>query len=277
MAWWGTAFGGAVGLAIGGPLGALVGAVIGRGIDRGAAGEPLFGGATPEDRARLKEHFFETTFAVMGHLAKADGRVSTAEIAYAESVMDRMALSAAMRRAAILFFNEGKAPAFDLMGALAELRRAGLERGPLLQIFLEIQLGAVYAETEPTQGQRQILERIRGALRMPLSTYRRIERLVQIQQRILGGLGAKPGAGRSGPRAPGTAGPGPLAGAYATLGVEPHASDAEVKRAYRRLMNVHHPDKLVARGMPEEALKLAAQKTHEIRRAYETVSRARAA
>ena len=41
-------------------------------------------------------------------------------------------------------------------------------------------------------------------------------------------------------------------------------------------MNRHHPDKLASRGLPEEALKLASQKTQEIRRAYETVTRARA-
>lgn len=281
MGWWGTALGGALGFAVGGPVGALFGAVVGRGLDRGAARADLFRGVTAADRARLKERFFETTFAVMGHLTKADGRVSKSEIAFAESVMDRMGLSAAMRRAAILFFNQGKAPGFDLMASLGELRRAGFAQGPLLQIFIEVQLGAAYADGEPTRGQREILERIRRALQMPLASYRRLERMILIQQRVLGGLGANPGAGwgggtgsQGGARGPG---PDPLARAYATLGVESNASDAEVKRAYRRLMNRHHPDKLVSRGVPEEALKLASQKTQEIRRAYETITRARAA
>lgn len=281
MGWWGTAFGGAVGLAVGGPLGALVGAAIGRGLDRGAARVDLFGGATASGRARLKERFFETTFEVMGHLTKADGRVSAPEIAFAESVMDRMELSAALRRAAILCFNQGKAPGFDLMGSLSGLSRAGLGQGPLLQIFLEVQLGAAHADGEPTAGQREILERIRRALQMPLASYRRLERLILIQKRVPGGFGANPGAGRSGGSRSQGASRGraldPLAGAYATLGVEPGASDAEVKQAYRRLMNRHHPDKLASRGMPEEALKLASQKTQEIRRAYEAIARTRAA
>jgi len=280
MRWWGTALGGALGLALGGPIGALAGVIIGQGLDRGAARADLFGGATAADKARLKERFFETTFAVMGHLTKADGRVSKSEIAFAESVMDRMALSAALRRAAILFFNQGKAPGFDLAAALSELRRAGLDRGPLLQIFLEVQLGAAHAEGDPTAAQRAILERIRAALQMPLVDYRRLERLILIQQRVAGGFGVNPGTWRGGgARSQGAArgaGPDPLAAAYATLGVEPVASDAEVKRAYRRLMNRHHPDKLASRGLPEEALELASQKTQEIRRAYETVTRARA-
>ena len=63
--------------------------------------------------------------------------------------------------------------------------------------------------------------------------------------------------------------------AYAVLGVEKDASDAEVKRAYRRLRSQHHPDKLVSKGLPEEMMKVATQKTYEIRQAYERVREAR--
>ena len=49
------------------------------------------------------------------------------------------------------------------------------------------------------------------------------------------------------------------------------ASAGEVKKAYRRLMNQHHPDKLVAKGMPEEMMKLATEKTQEIKLAYELI------
>ena len=64
--------------------------------------------------------------------------------------------------------------------------------------------------------------------------------------------------------------------AYAVLGVAPKATDAEVTRAYRRLLSQHHPDKLVSKGLPEEMIKLATEKTHEIRQAHETITRARA-
>ena len=62
---------------------------------------------------------------------------------------------------------------------------------------------------------------------------------------------------------------------YQVLGVSKNASDAEVKKAYRRLMNQHHPDKLVSRGMPEEMVKLATEKTQEIKAAYETIKKSR--
>jgi DnaJ like chaperone protein len=64
--------------------------------------------------------------------------------------------------------------------------------------------------------------------------------------------------------------------AYAILNVSASASDKEVKRAYRRLISQHHPDKLVSKGLPEEMMKMAAQKTDEIKKAYEQIKEARA-
>ena len=63
--------------------------------------------------------------------------------------------------------------------------------------------------------------------------------------------------------------------AYAVLDVSAHASDAEVKKAYRRLMSQHHPDKLVSKGLPEEMMELAKEKTQEIRAAYDAVKKSR--
>lgn len=286
MGWWGTALGGTLGLLVGGPVGAVVGAVVGRGLDRGAARVNPFA-QVGTDRARLQERFFETVFAVMGYLAKSDGRVSEIEIAFAESVMDRMSLGHGMRRAAIGFFNQGKSPAFDLAPGLEELRRLAQGQSPLFHLFLEIQIAAAYADGEPNPAEREVLERIRQLLQIPLGSYRRLERLVQLQHRLFRASGGAPGGrpGSAGGWGTGGAGgrdsgreraaAGSLAGAFALLGVSPEASDDEIKRAYRRLVNRHHPDKLASRGLPEEAIRMASQKTQEIIRAYETVTRAR--
>ena len=59
--------------------------------------------------------------------------------------------------------------------------------------------------------------------------------------------------------------------AYKSLGIEATATDKEVKLAYRRLMNQHHPDKLVAKGLPESMMEAAKERTREIRAAYERI------
>jgi DnaJ like chaperone protein len=66
-----------------------------------------------------------------------------------------------------------------------------------------------------------------------------------------------------------------VAQAYEVLGVPRSASDAEVTKAYRRLMNQNHPDKLVAKGLPESMIKVAEEKTRQIRAAYELLREAR--
>jgi len=66
-----------------------------------------------------------------------------------------------------------------------------------------------------------------------------------------------------------------LSNAYTVLGVDKNTSDANLKKAYRRLISQHHPDKLVAKGLPEEMIKLANEKTHEIKSAYELIKQTR--
>jgi len=273
VAWWGKVVGGALGFVLGGPLGALLGAVLGHNLDRGLASLEAGETLDPGDRERVQTAFFTATFSVAGHLAKVDGRVSPQEIGLAEAVMTRMDLSPDMRRAAIDLFNRGKAPGFDLDAVLEQFRQECRHRHSLMQMFLEIQLQAAYADGPPSPGEERLLRQICERLGIPEFLFRRLEQLVRLQHEFASGAA---GAGREAPRAPRTGGP-TLDQAYAVLGLKAGASDAEVKRAYRRLLSQHHPDKLVSKGLPEEMMKLATEKTHEIRQAYEIVTRARAA
>ena len=52
-------------------------------------------------------------------------------------------------------------------------------------------------------------------------------------------------------------------------------SDIELKKAYRRQMNQHHPDKLVAKGLPEEMIDIATEKTQAIKAAYDLIKQQR--
>jgi len=268
LSWWGKVVGGAFGFMLGGPLGALLGAVLGHNLDKGIAGIQIDEELSPGDRERVQTAFFTATFSVMGAIAKADGRVSPDEIALAESVMRDMDLDPQMRKTAINLFNQGKADGFPLDDVLLQFRQECHRRNTLIQMFIEIQLQAAYADGQFDAAEDRLLLHICAQLGIPEFVFRRLEKMIKAE-RHYGRAGAGRQQSRQQPKGP------TLADAYAILNVASSSSDAEVKKAYRRLMSQHHPDKLVAKGLPEEMMKMAAQKTHEIRQAYEQIKESR--
>ncbi|MGI9320317.1 MAG: co-chaperone DjlA [Thiogranum sp.] len=266
MSWWGKLLGGTFGYLLAGPLGAVVGAALGHNFDKGLAGS-LREHFEPGAQERVQTVFFTALFSVMGHLAKADGRVSEDEIELARDVMRRMNLNDDMRRAAIRLFDQGKQPEFPLADILSQFRRECQRRRNLMQMFVEILLHAGYADGKLNSAERGVLEQVRQRLGFSIQEYKHIEALVRNARHFGGG-----GFGQEPPLSPQAS----LREAYEILGVESSASDGEVKKAYRRLMSQHHPDKLVAKGLPEEMMKLATEKTQEIKKAYELIKENRA-
>jgi DnaJ like chaperone protein len=218
----------------------------------------------------------------MGHLAKADGRVSEREIAVAEAVMTRLRLTVEQRRLAIDYFNEGKSQVLVLDQVLATLRQDCRGRGVLLRLFLDIQFQMAYADGPPGPVAKGQLLHIARHAGVSDAVFQGLDQMANIRRGAAGAGGAK-ARGRAGRGGAGTGhaasgrAESALAAAYALLGVPSTASESEVKRAYRRLLSQHHPDKLVSRGASPDMLKRADERTHQIRRAYETITQARAA
>lgn len=260
MGWWGKVIGGAFGFMLGGPLGALLGAALGHNLDTGLNKLPDAGSGA--DRERVQTAFFTATFSVMGHLCKSDGRVSEHEIAMARNIMRQMDLSRSQEQLGMRLFQEGKEGRFPLDDVLLQLRHEARNRRSLLRMFLEIQLAAAYADGALDSVEKRLLLHICDRIGVSRAEYERLEAMVGAQMHF-GGAKAR------------TRAKGRLEDAYAILNVRSQASVDEIKRAYRRLLSQHHPDKLVAKGLPEEMMKLAAQKTHEIRQAYEQIREAR--
>jgi DnaJ like chaperone protein len=57
--------------------------------------------------------------------------------------------------------------------------------------------------------------------------------------------------------------------------VAPDASDEEIKKHYRTLVKEFHPDRIAAKGLPDEFTDFAESKFREIQEAYEAVKKAR--
>ncbi|MGR9051976.1 MAG: co-chaperone DjlA [Gammaproteobacteria bacterium] len=267
MSWLGKFVGGAFGFLLGGPLGAILGASVGHQFDLGRDETDRNARLNPGDRHRVQTAFFTATFSVMGHIAKADGRVSPAEINLAEQVMNNMGLSGDMRKAANNLFQHGKSRDFPLHEALHQFRAECRGRISLIRMFLEIQIQAALADGSISGAEDKLLADICAHLGVSRFDYERIKLQLTAQQRFY----RYSHEYQRQPVRP----QNNLADAYAVLGVKADASDDEIKKAYRRLMSQHHPDKLVAKGLPEEMMTLAKEKTQQIRKAYETITEAR--
>ena len=243
MMWQGKALGALIGVAMAGPVGALFGSFIGHLLDvqaeNGLAGR-LGGSAAGNDAQAssmgVQEAFFRGTFQVMGHIAKADGRVSEHDIRAARTIMSEFQLGEREVQFAIDLFTNGKARDFPLEATLQQLRRLCSDRPDLCRMFIQIQLQTALWAGSFSPAAREVMARVAASLGVSAYEVVQMEALLRMQQ-----------SSRQPPEA--RAKVDKVAQAYEVLGVGRDASDAEVTKAYRRLMNQNHPDKLVARGL----------------------------
>lgn len=255
MSWWGKVVGGTLGLMFGGPIGALIGAAFGHSYDkkkvRGAD-------RNPGDKERVQAAFFAATFSIMGYVSKADGRVTREEIDLAKTVMTEMSLDAHQRELARKLFQQGKEPGFDVDAVLEQFRYECHRRSTLIRLFLEIQVESAFADGRLHGMEKSVLQEIAAKLGFSASELRRLVDMISGMRggysRAHAGVASKP---ESDP--------------YTVLGVTRDTPLHQIQKTYRRLMSQHHPDKLVSKGLPEEMVRIANQKTHEIRTAWKTI------
>ena len=262
MRWMGKLFGALIGfLALRGAYGAVIGAILGHGFDQWQEREALArqgGQGSAADATAIGNFLFQTAFSVMGYLAKADGRVTEAEISAARTIMHELHLDPPHVERAIGAFNRGKLPDYPIEAELARLRAICGPRHDLLRVFLEIQVRAALAGNDLKGPVRGLVLGVAQRLGFTGLEVAQVEAALRLQQ----------GRGWSAPPpAPGAR----LQSAYEVLGIQASASDEEVKMAYRRQMSENHPDKLVARGLPESMQDIAKEKTQRIRQAYEVI------
>jgi DnaJ like chaperone protein len=258
--WWGKIIGGVLGLFKGGISGALIGALLGHMVDRFLAG--IIGVSSTQ------KAFFDALFATLGHLSKADGVVTQTEIRMVESLMQRMRITGDDRQRAIRLFNQGKQPDFDLQKTLNAFAHHSMVRQDLRQMFLQILVEAAFSSGKVTQAEHEVLFSVARILRIPGQVFSAMLNARsdwgQQYQSADGGSRRSPGRQM-----------GSMAQAYAQLGLEASATDAEVKKAYRKLVSQYHPDKLVSHGLPEEMMDIAKTRVREINTAYDQIKQAR--
>lgn len=266
--------------------GAILGLIVGHFFDKAYSQDfnQLGGfGRFFTDQNSLKQQaiFFHSLFSALGHLAKSDGSVTSKEIQIATALMDEMQLTGDARREAQDAFREGKARDFPLIDTLKGFYEASHGRRDIIQVFLEILIQAAFADGQLSQEEYNVLEKVAK----PLGFRRRdLDYLISIYEAEIrfrqrgsqwqqGGNGHQRGS--RGQQQSAYSEQQSLDDAYRILGVAASDDDKVIKRAYRKRMAEHHPDKLVSKGLPEQAMEIAKKKAQDIQSAYELIKQKR--
>ncbi|MBM86139.1 MAG: molecular chaperone DjlA [Rhodospirillaceae bacterium] len=243
MSIWGKIIGGATGLALGGPIGALIGAAAGHAVDKMTATSA--DSLIDEQGATRKVAFTIGVIVLSAKMAKADGVVTRDEIAAFREVF-HVPPDETRNVGRVWDLARKDVAGFEAYAQqIAKLFNSG---SPVLEQLLGSLLHIAKADGVLHENEIKYLERVAEIFGFDQIAF----------QRLLSVYGA-------------TSADDP----FSILGVEPTASDGEVKAIYRKLIREYHPDRLVADGMPEEFVKQANDKMAAINAAYDDIVKTR--
>ena len=230
--------------------------------------------------------YLTIAFEVLGHLSKAKGVVTQDDINLARQFMDRLQLDTTSRQLAQQSFNRGKASDYPLRSRLRELFFQYRFRRNVLNIFCEQLIQAALVDGNLDEKESQILFIVADEFHIPRQQmviyiqmmmgsfhfrqgYYDNQQNSQYQQNNQYNQSNHNGGYQSNSRQT------DLQNAYKILGIDSSTDIPEIKRAYRKLMNEHHPDKLVSKGLPKEMLEAAKKRAQETQAAYDLIKASR--
>jgi DnaJ like chaperone protein len=279
--------------------GAILGLIAGHMFDKGMSNDFSRSGGfgrffADNERLQSSAIFFHALFACLGHIAKADGAVTQSEINVALKLMDDMQLNENDRREAQQAFREGKDPQFPLAHILKDLKHDLHGQRIILQAFLEMLIEASFADGQLSVSEVEVLDKVAIGLGFGHKDLDRLIRKFEAELRFRQRQDAfsqardearsraqeqanawRDKAQQQYTRAPHYSDKQRLTDAYRILNVAPTADEKTLKRAYKKAMNEHHPDKLIAKGLPKQAMELAKVKAQDIQAAYELIKSTR--
>ncbi len=262
MMWNGTLLFGALGYMIGGPTTGLLAAGMGRTIDREVEG---YARAFRRQRSEAwRSHWdkvlFGAEFLLAGHLA-FKGRMTPGEAdACFDALARRRAVMGSDQIRARALFEEGQREDFPLTPFINQLRREVHRRQDLVENLFVTLIYFYSFEHAPSPTLRSTLADIAARFALDTEDFALLERSAVEYRRQTSTV-------RSASL--------DLATAYATLGIQASATEAEVRRAYRTQMSRHHPDKLMHTHPSEAELARAARQADRIRKSFDAIKRSR--
>ncbi|WP_419655274.1 TerB family tellurite resistance protein [Desulfosarcina variabilis] len=181
---------------------------------------------------------------MLAKLAQADGRVTKEEIKSIEGFMEKdLRLDAQGRHAAVNIFRT----ALNAPGAFSDFARqfySQFNNQPqLLELMIDILIRVAVSDGNMTNAEEALIQ---DAVKTFNFSHQRYEQLISQYAR-------------------------PSDSAYAVLGCQPSDSDEQIKRCYRQRVQEYHPDKIAAKGLPEEFTRFAQDKFREIQDAWDKI------
>lgn len=247
---WGKFLGGVTGFAFGGPLGALFGAAAGHAYDKLRDNEeeaelPPAGSGFAGTRS-AKESAFSVAVIVLGaKMAKVDGVVTRAEV---DAFKQVFRVPPAETRNVARIFDTAKRDAQGFEPYARQMAILFRNEPGILEELLAGLFHIARADQGISTAKLNFLRRVSDIFGFDAA------RFARVRDRFL---------------------PPPSTDPYQVLGIGAELSDDEIKKAYRRLIREHHPDTLVARGLPRELLDQANERMAAINAAYDEVCKQR--
>jgi DnaJ like chaperone protein len=246
MSIWGKVIGGVAGFAIGGPLGAILGAVAGHhAVDKGKASEA--GGFPGADNNDRQVAFTTAVIVLCAKMAKSDGQVTTDEIAAFKRIFQ---IPPEEQESVGRLFNEARQEATGFEPYAQQIATLFAHQPAVMEEILGALFVIARADGTIHPAELDFVEKTSRIFGFSPSQFEQLKAI------HLGG---------------GEAG----SDAYEVLGLDRDASDADVKKTYRKLIREYHPDTLIAQGMPQEFIDLANDKMAAINAAYDQIEKER--
>lgn len=257
MGLFGKILGGAAGWAMTGPLGALLGATLGNEAeerlgkkdgpgseDTAAATGRRTGGrarAAPEDQGNL---FVVAVISLLAKLARADGKVARQEVARIDEFFKaQLGLKGPDRKAAIRMFEQAKRSKDDFEDYALQIWDASGRKKNLTREVLDALMAVAAADGEWHPKEERILVRVARIFDVSEAEYAQMKALHHADR------GAS----------------------YSVLGLEPGATEKEVRKAYAQMAKLYHPDRIAAKDLPPPFQEFAARQFRDIQAAYDSI------
>lgn len=244
---------------------------------------------TKDEFQKVRESFFNTIFVLLGHIANCDGYVNRDEIKRTQGYMEKMQLSEYCKKQAIRLFRTGSSPQFNMGETLEEFKEAVAKSPRITEVLLVYIISVATVDGLLVEKELKMVKQVASILGYSSLIFEHMLRMISAQESIYHSTGNakssdtdKDSANTDKDNSKSKSEPDNqrklnagelLEAAYNALGVGVGADKAEVKKAYRKLINQYHPDKVQGQGLPPEFINAATEYFKRIQIAYEYINK----